>query len=271
MQADCIALWGPLINGVDDLIRIEIEELRKRSKKNKLVVILTSGGGYAEVVQRIAETLRHHYMTVEFIVPNYAYSAGTILVMSGDAIHMDYYSRLGPIDPQVPTKDGKQVPALGYLEKYKELIDKSKSPDGLSLAEIQLLVDGFNQAELYQYEQARDLSVALLREWLVKYKFKDWNKTEGHQTPVTQEMKKQRAEEIANELNNTKRWHTHGRGISRDVLEKDLKLKIDDLDAPAATSLNKKIKEYYDLLADYMAKRSTSGVVHSRGAWKPFF
>ena len=62
-------------------------------------------------IQRIAETLRHHYDRVEFIVPNYAMSAGTVLVMSGDAIHMDYFSVLGPIDPQVRDETGRQLPA----------------------------------------------------------------------------------------------------------------------------------------------------------------
>src|SRR6266478_8628579 len=41
--------------------------------------------------------------------------------MSGDSIYMDYYSRLGPIDPQVETRQGKNVPALGYLERYNAL------------------------------------------------------------------------------------------------------------------------------------------------------
>jgi hypothetical protein len=267
MQADCIAVWGPLINGVDDIIRAEIEELKKRSKKGKLVVVLTTPGGAVEVTQRIAETLRHHYTVVEFVVPNSAFSAGTVLVMSGDAIHMDYYSRLGPIDPQVQTKEGKFVPALGYLEKYNALIEKAKQGQ-LSLPEAHLLIDGFDQAELYQYEQARDLSVALLKEWLAKYKFKDWTITETRKQTVTPAMKVARAAEIADQLNEIKRWHSHGRGISRAVLERDLNLRINDLDANPG--LNKTIKNYHHLLDDYMSKRRTRGVVHRYGAYEPF-
>lgn len=59
-------------------------------------------------------------------MPDYAYSAGTIFCMSGDSIHMDYYSVLGPIDPQVQNKEGKLVTALGYLDKVKELVEKAK-------------------------------------------------------------------------------------------------------------------------------------------------
>ena len=61
-----------------------------------------------DVVQRVVDTLRRHYNLVDFIIPNYAYSAGTVLAMSGDAIHMDYYSRLGPIDPQIETERGRE-------------------------------------------------------------------------------------------------------------------------------------------------------------------
>lgn len=45
--------------------------------------------------------------------------------MSGDEIFMDYYSVLGPIDPQVQNNNGEWVPELGYLEKYKQLVTKS--------------------------------------------------------------------------------------------------------------------------------------------------
>ena len=119
-------------------------------------MILTTFGGYIEVVDRIVGTLRNHYSTVEFVIPDCANSAGTVLAISGDAIFMDYYSRLGPIDPQVQkVREAKMVPALGYLERYQELIDKAHAGN-ISLAEIQLLIDGFDQAELYHYEQQRE-------------------------------------------------------------------------------------------------------------------
>ncbi len=50
----------------------------------------------------MVSVMRKHYKEVSFIVPSHAYSAGTVLVLSGDKIYMDYYSVLGPIDPQYP-------------------------------------------------------------------------------------------------------------------------------------------------------------------------
>ena len=260
LSADALAFTGSIIFGVDDAIRGCVEELKRTNTcRNKLAVVLTTGGGYIEVAQRIADTFRRHYQHVEFIIPNYAYSAGTVLVMCGDVIWMDYYSRLGPIDPQIQNKSGRMVPALGYLRQYEKLINKAK--DGtITSAEVELLVSGFDQAELYQYDQAKQQSITLLEEWLVKYKFKDWTKTQTKGAVVTPEMKKRRASEIAAELNKTDKWHSHGHGISMDVLIKDLNLWIDDYGAKPG--LNAKIKQYYDLLDDYMMKQGQSGVLH---------
>ena len=85
------AFRGPITNGIDDVLRFELEN--RTHKRNRLCVLLTTNGGYIEIVHRIVDLMRHHYEVVEFVVPNYAYSAGTVLVMS-DEIRMDYYSGL---------------------------------------------------------------------------------------------------------------------------------------------------------------------------------
>jgi len=268
-KAHVITFCGAILFGVDDLLRLAIEKkCQQEPRRQKIVVILTTNGGYIEVVQRIVATLRRHYRLVDFVIPNHAYSAGTVLALSGDAIHMDYYSRLGPIDPQVNTQSGSRVPALGYLERYNDLILKSKEPGGLTNAEIQLLIDGFDQAELYQYEHARELSIALLKEWLVRYKFKNWKVTRTRRIRVTKALKVARAEQIAKKLNDTKRWHVHGHGISKDVLERDLNLIIDDFGKDERTS--EQVKNYHSLLSDYMIKRRMQGVIHFKGEYRPF-
>lgn len=266
LQADALAFLGRIIYGVDDVIRDAVEAIE--NKRKNLAVILETTGGYIEVTQRIADTFRHHYARVEFLVPNFAMSAGTVLVMSGDAIRMDYYSVLGPIDPQVERPGGESVPALGYLAQYERLIEKSANGQ-LTPAELAFLVEKFDPAELYRYEQARELSVSLLTEWLEKYKFSNWKKTRTRGRRVTQKMRIDRAEEIARNFNDTDRWHSHGRGISMAVLQKDLNLEIDDfgLDPELAS----KIKAYYKLLRDYMVRRRHAGVLHRRGAYVPIF
>jgi membrane-bound ClpP family serine protease len=256
-----IAICAPIRFGLDSVVREVIESVE--DKKRKITVLLETMGGYIEVTQRIAQTLRHHYRVVHFVLPNYAYSAGTVLVMAGDEIYMDYFSVLGPIDPQLP-KDDKMVPALGYLEQYNRLIQKSKDGD-LTTAEMAFLIQRFDPAELYMYEQARDLSISLLKEWLVKYKFKNWKRTKTRRLKVTKKMRVARAVEIANALNKIDRWNSHGRGIHMSVLRNDLNILIEDFGDN--TDLNNCIKDYHKLLQNYLAIVRQQYVVHTRKAF----
>jgi hypothetical protein len=265
LESDAVALHGPIGSAVDTVMRRVIEDLHGRTRQRALTVLLTTDGGCIEVVQRIVAILRHHYAHVAFVVPDYALSAGTILVMSGDVIYMDYYARLGPIDPQVELGKGQMVPALGYLIQWERLLQKAK--DGsLTPAEGDLMITGFDQAELYKYEQARDLSITLLREWLVKYRFRNWCHAGGG--PVSAEMKEERAGRIARQLSQPDRWHTHGNGISMDVLRRDLEFEIEDFATTPA--LDATIRAYHNLLVDYMAKRGDQGVVNTAGQYVRF-
>ena len=260
MGSDVLVFVGPIMHPLDDEIREAVEGIA--DKHGRLSVVLETLGGYVDSARRIAETLRHHYSHVEFVVPCHAMSAGTILVMSGDAIFMDYYSVLGPIDPQTPRAGGDGlVPALGYLVQFERLLDKSKS-GSLTDAELAFLLQRFDPGELYQYEQERELSIELLKEWLVQFKFKDWSVTESRKMPVTQEMRVARAEEIAKALNDTQRWHSHGRGITMPILRNKLNLKI--IDFGENRELNEAIRAYHKLLKDYMVKRNAEIIVHTR-------
>lgn len=265
LQADVITYHGPISFRVDDFIRDAVEELEP--KLERIAMLLQTDGGFIEVAERIARVLRYHYRIVEFVIPNYAMSAGTVLVMSGDAIRMNYYSILGSIDPQVQRADNKAwVPALGYLEKYDSLIKKA-AKGKLTTAELTFLVEKFDPAELFRYEQERDLSITLLKEWLVKFKFKNWNITRTRKLRVTAAMKEKRAEEIAAALNQPSVWHTHSRGISMQTLRDKLNLEIDDFGKNP--SLDKAIKTYEKLLSDYMMRIGTEIVIHTRKKFQP--
>lgn len=266
-QSHVVSFSGPVLRGVDDLLRTVIEKkCSQGSSPERLIVLLTTGGGFIDPVQRMVDTLRRHYTIVDFVIPNYAYSAGTIFTLSGDSIYMDYYSRLGPIDPQIESPKGLLVSALGHLEKYNALLRKAQR-GRISTTEIQLLLS-FDQGELYFYEQQRDLSITALKEWLVRYKFKDWKVTETRKRKVTQKMKEDAATRIGKLLNDTKKWHSHGYGISMEVLRKDLKLRIEDFGQNAGTA--QAIHSYYNLLADYMEKRDYHGVIHTSNTFVPF-
>ena len=265
IQGAALSFFGSLLYGAESFFRDAVEGLvSDRSDIPKLLVILETDGGYIEVVQRIAEILRHHFKRVDFLIPNYAMSAGTVLVMSGDAIHMDYFSVLGPIDPQVGGTTGEQIPALGYLVQYERLLKKADEGD-LNTAELTFLTQKFDPAELYRYEQARELSISLLKEWLVKYKFKDWTKTQSQGKRVTMAMKNRRAANIASKLSNPSRWHSHSRGISMEVLRRDVNLRIQDFGEDQ--QLRDRVRVYYRLMRDYMARLGHPAALHRRGEY----
>jgi hypothetical protein len=228
----------------------------------RIVISLTTPGGVVEAVEKMVEVTRHHFDEVYFAVPLFAMSAGTIFCMSGDKIYMDYTSSLGPIDPQVANPDGHLVPALGYTDKVEELIHKSLRHE-ISNAEL-LMLQRLDLATLRRYEQARDLSISLLKKWLVRYKFKDWD---THQTtnigaPVTEEEKIARAEEIATALSSNQRWHSHGRMIGLGTLANELKLKIEDYtDQP---QIRAPLRAYSKLLVDYLDHHPAAFRIHFR-------
>jgi hypothetical protein len=200
---------------------------------------------------------------VYFVVPVAAMSAGTIFCMSGDKIFMDYSSSLGPIDPQVPDREGKfLVPALGHLDKVNEIIAKSRD-NTITPVEFQWLLNQ-DLAMLRFYEQARDLSTALLEKWLVQYKFKDWvtHRTNNPGSPVSPAEKQARATEIARLLSNNAHWHSHGRMIGLKTLQEACRLEIDDYGGDR--ELQKLVRTYNDALSDYLSRAQIRAFLYTR-------
>ena len=251
LNADVLSYYGILQPGVDRIFRDVIEDLKTDpNKRSTIYVILTTPGGSAETVQVLVNILRYHYAEVNFIIPQYAYSAGTIFCMSGDNIFMDYFSQLGPIDPQVKSKDGKFVPALGYLDKVEEFLKKAKEGT-LTDAEF-VILKNLDLAELRLYEQAKNLTIDLIKEWLTKYKFKNWTQHNSNGKVVTLKDKENRAKEIAGKLADSKKWCSHSRPINIDQL-REMKLKIEDL---TNYPYNNAIHVFDSLQEDYINKNN---------------
>lgn len=265
MSGEVLFIRAPMQPGVDDAVRHTVEKLNsKASGQNQLIVVLETTGGSIEVVERINDVFRHHFQSVVFVIPNFAYSAGTVLTLSGDEIYMDYYSVLGPIDPQIKTKEGSWVPGLGYLEKYEEIIEKSGNGTA-TVAEMNYFINRFDPAQLFSLEQAKKHSVDLIAKWLCDYKFKNWEERETTGTAVDEIYKKERAESIASKLGDPKEWNSHGRGIPLRVLESDrIKLRINNFGAEGYEDQNVAIRQYYDLLIDYISKIGVENVIHTK-------
>lgn len=94
------------------------------------------------------------------------------------------------------------------------------------------------------------------------YKFKDWNKHSSNGKTVLLEEKQKRAEEIARDLSNNSIWHSHGRSIGIDALTSSLKLKIEDYSRD--DELRELIRNYNDLICEYILRTGNKAFVHSR-------
>ena len=253
MKGDCIFINSEFIRGLDSKLKYLVQKLPREN--DHLIVMLETNGGSINVAERLVNIMRSKYDKVSFVIPNFAFSAGTVLAMSGDNIYMDYFSVLGPIDPQIKTPSGG-IPGYGVIRKYRELINEINvaTPDENVTAQITLLLKYFDQAELYFIEQAIKHGIKLVTELLIKYNFKNWN--------VSTKKKEESAKFIASQLGNPDLWLSHGRGITKSQLEEDLKLKISDFGKNP--DLDNKITQYHDLAISYFEKFGINHFIHSK-------
>lgn len=261
VNADIFWYYGAIDDRYKSLFIEEIERLAANKKHDKLYFCITTYGGIVEMTEVMVNVMRNFYNEVYFVVPDYAYSAGTILCMSGDKIYMNYYSSLGPIDPQVPV-NGKYVSAQGYIDQFEIIKEKSRNGT-ITAIEAQMALN-LNLADLNFYIQARNLTISLLKKWLVQYKFKDWNCHHSDESPVTNEDKQKRAEEIALILGDNSMWHTHGRHIGMETLKSVIKLKIEDLGQ--TPELQGAIRDYHSLAIDVATQNQYALFMHSKNS-----
>lgn len=253
-KADVIFYFGAIQVGYVSFYRDLIEHLQDKAAHDTLVIFLNTPGGSVETVEQFVHINRHFYKNVYFVVPDYAMSAGTVFCLSGDKIYMDYSSALGPIDPQVYNEKQKMfVPALGYLDKMEDFIEKSRQGI-LTEAEFLLLRDQ-DMAFLQQCEQQKNLTIQLIKNWLVKYKANEL-------TGRSQKEKLACAEKIAGKLGDNKVWCSHGRCIDINTLTTEIGINVDDYGAIA--ELREMIRSYNDLVISYVKRTGYTFFLHSR-------
>lgn len=204
-------------------------------------VYIETPGGSGEAAEEIVKFLHNKFDSVSFLTSGEAKSAGTIMILSGDDILMTETGSLGPIDAQIQVGRSIQS-AYDYTEWVDLKRDEAAKTGKLNPFDATMVAQitpGELGSALNSLKYAEDLVV----EWLVKYKFKKWTQTETRKIPVTEEMKRKRAEEICGELIKHPKWRSHGRSI-----------KISDLD-----SIGLKVKRIEDnpKLADIVFRIQT--------------
>lgn len=91
-------------------------QIRATPPDRAIDLILHTPGGLALAAEMIATALKLHPTKVTVMVPFYAMSGGTLIALAADAILMEPYSVLGPVDPQI---GGWPAGALIHLVQKK--------------------------------------------------------------------------------------------------------------------------------------------------------
>ncbi len=218
---------SPEISHIDDLPFSEMISSIPTGT-DAIDILIVTPGGIAQQVSQFVNKVRPRFKDVGMIIPYMAMSAGTIWALSGNEIWMDSRAFIGPIDPQVPGKDGRFVPAQALLALLKQIQDKGQdnikngqNPDWSDI----LILQNMDAKEIGNTISLSKYSVQLAAEYLNNYKFRDWTK-HADGTIVTASERAKRAEEVANMLCSHEHWKVHSHGISRDVAWNELKIKI---------------------------------------------
>lgn len=130
-----------------------------------LHLMLVTPGGDGEVAVRLVRAAQAHCRNLTVIVPDFAKSAGTLLVLGAHEILMGPTSDLGPVDPQFPIGDYDLVSAKDMIEAVERALDDvAQRPDTYPLHSA-LLAD-VNALKVQQARSALARTDDLVREAL---------------------------------------------------------------------------------------------------------
>lgn len=234
----CIVYSGNVVrnddgsSGVDQSDDVPFQELVNSVPKDhrKVDVFLSTRGGSGQQIARFVDFLRSRFDEVDFLIPSYCLSAGTLFALSGDHIWMAPGACLGPIDPQVPTSSGRFVPA----QALRLLVEKLRQEGEAAIAKGERvpwtavqIVNTIDKRELGEAITATDYAVLLAADYLQKYKFRHWTMHNSSGQPVTDSERAAAAKEIAGQLASHERWKSHSHAISREILHDQTKLEIE--------------------------------------------
>jgi hypothetical protein len=158
----------------DDIIGF-VDLLHNLESEHALDFLLHTPGGDTDAAEKIIYMVRKKVgkAKLRIIVPDYAKSAGTFMVLAADSVVMSDSSELGPIDPQVIRSDGTNRFAdsvLSYLDAYethKETL--SKDPSNVT---AQIMMNKLDPSRLKSFEamkeRARKGAEAVLQDGMFK-------------------------------------------------------------------------------------------------------
>ena len=87
------------IENLDELM--SMLQLINLSKCKICHIIIHSEGGECAGIDAVSRLLSESKININTYIPQYAFSAGTMMSICGDSIYMNWYSLMGPLDTQL--------------------------------------------------------------------------------------------------------------------------------------------------------------------------
>ena len=185
----------------DDIMPF-VDLLHNVQPNENIELLLHTTGGSGDDAEKLIRMVRSKVGEAEFniIVPEFAKSAGTLMVLGADYVVMSDMSELGPIDPQMRFSDSNGVirwqPVQNYLDAYVEYTTAiNLNPNNVA---AQVMLRKLDPATIKLCEavkeRTRQCAESLLRRGMFR-ESGNWSRT-------------------VNDLLDTKRWLSHSQMIS---------------------------------------------------------
>jgi Serine dehydrogenase proteinase len=156
------------VDGFTDLVQTI------NSEDHSIDVLLHSPGGSPDATERIVHILRNKFKEVHFLIPHSAYSAATMLALSGDTIVLHPSATLGPIDPQI-----NGIPARSIKRGFEKVRDIIKKEGPEALPAYIPLIEKYSLHILELCEDSEKLSKDLVSDWIRDFMLKGNESFEG--------------------------------------------------------------------------------------------
>ncbi|MCB1467505.1 MAG: hypothetical protein KDK08_10285 [Rhizobiaceae bacterium] len=175
-----------------------VDMLHNIKQGEPIDLLLHTPGGDVDAAEKLITLVRSaagEDGQLRVIVPDYAKSAGTLMALGANTIVMSDCSELGPIDPQVSSKDGNGADMIYSVLTYLNAYDAAKgalhdAPDDLG---NRITFEKFDPTIVRKFQSVRDRARSFA-ENLLKRRGKNFSK-------------------IASELMDINKYQSHGQMI----------------------------------------------------------
>ncbi|HLZ51008.1 MAG TPA: hypothetical protein VKP61_09665 [Candidatus Acidoferrum sp.] len=194
-QRPLLILFYPPLSRMGERDMAEVYQAFRRNsvtvetKLPQLDVLLDSWGGNPVAAYRIAQLIRDMVKDVAFLVPERAYSAATLLSLSGDEVRLGHYAGLSPIDITLVSESerGRSEVELATIDGFidfarraRQVIEEQlrKMEGGNTNVDSELLVAMVHEVgalQVAKFFRERNLTRHYAKELLYTYMFADFS------------------------------------------------------------------------------------------------